>query len=309
MQAVFLGVTVGLMAAVVPACGGTRVSRCLTSNCDGCCDENLGCLPGDEVLACGSGAVTCQKCSAGQSCVDGVCRLGGLSADGGGTCSPATCSGCCDATGACVAGNLPTACGGGGLSCNTCQAGESCQAGACSAALCNGCVDALGNCLSGNTALACGKEGSVCVACSFDQACENGACVGGGCNATNCADGCCSGDTCVRDQPNDTQCGSGGAQCVGCESPSVCQADGTCSDAGVTDGGTNIEFPLDGGFPKLCGPGGADPCLTGCCLPLAPGLDVCVQPGNPLATGQCGINGSVCKRCSAGQSCIVGMCI
>jgi hypothetical protein len=47
-------------------------------------------------------------------------------------CSPSSCTGCCDATGACQAGNSNLACGASGATCNTCVGAQSCSLGICS---------------------------------------------------------------------------------------------------------------------------------------------------------------------------------
>ncbi|MEW5742368.1 MAG: pectin acetylesterase-family hydrolase [Myxococcota bacterium] len=47
-------------------------------------------------------------------------------------CGPSTCAtGCCSAEGQCVAGNADDACGTGGLQCNVCSGGQTCQASVC----------------------------------------------------------------------------------------------------------------------------------------------------------------------------------
>ncbi|MDP1824278.1 MAG: hypothetical protein Q8L48_13575 [Archangium sp.] len=49
-------------------------------------------------------------------------------------CSAFTCSGCCDATGACLAGNGNLACGANGAQCSLCQGAQSCTFGVCGGA-------------------------------------------------------------------------------------------------------------------------------------------------------------------------------
>lgn len=48
-----------------------------------------------------------------------------------GTCSADTCTGCCDASGACQPGTTDTSCGGGGLNCDVCSGGQQCLAQRC----------------------------------------------------------------------------------------------------------------------------------------------------------------------------------
>jgi len=59
--------------------------------------------------------------------------LGVLASCGTGakTCQPGSCTGCCDASGACVAGTATSACGSGGLSCSVCAATDQCSLGVC----------------------------------------------------------------------------------------------------------------------------------------------------------------------------------
>lgn len=49
-----------------------------------------------------------------------------------GTCSQATCMGCCSRDDRCVTATDATACGRNGSSCNSCAAGQTCNSGACS---------------------------------------------------------------------------------------------------------------------------------------------------------------------------------
>lgn len=64
---------------------------------------------------------------------------GNAETDGGdaGRCVPATCAGCCTATGACVSGTANPACGTTGHACQDCTTnGQLCSAGACAATTC-----------------------------------------------------------------------------------------------------------------------------------------------------------------------------
>lgn len=55
---------------------------------------------------------------------------GGPDGSTGQTCDPSSCAGCC-ADGVCVEGTTSDACGTGGETCATCQAGQTCGAGTC----------------------------------------------------------------------------------------------------------------------------------------------------------------------------------
>ncbi len=57
-------------------------------------------------------------------------------------CGPGTCYGCCDAAGECVGGITQDSCGGNGVACVACAAGQVCVTGACSTPLSNDGVDA-----------------------------------------------------------------------------------------------------------------------------------------------------------------------
>ncbi len=108
-------------------------------------------------------------------------------------CGPETCDGCCSASGLCLKGTSPFACGEGGLACSRCGPSESCSAGvcgsspdpdsdggvssACGPSTCAGCCQ-NGECidLRVQTAPACGLGGGACSACEGDDVCVLGAC-------------------------------------------------------------------------------------------------------------------------------------
>ena len=48
-------------------------------------------------------------------------------------CSPATCTGCCDASSTCQPGTTSTACGKTANACGACTSGQTCQAQVCTA--------------------------------------------------------------------------------------------------------------------------------------------------------------------------------
>lgn len=301
LQSLLLGTVVGFLVAVSPGCGPTTLQKpCTVDTCQGCCDPTLGCLTGTDNSACGNGAVSCQQCATGQSCDKGVCRITSVNppADAGVKCGPTTCAtGCCNSKGVCELGTAASACGKGGAACSSCTSNQTCQSGQCtSSQTCNGCTDAFGTCFAGNTNQACGSTGTVCVACLAGQSCVNGVCTGGGCNSSNCSDGCCSGDLCIRGQPNNVQCGQGGAACVGCQSPAVCQADGGCA-------APSLDF--DGGLFPTCGAGSpVDDCQDGCCQGVGV-FAICIR----TPTLGCGLLGSACKICNPlTEACSNGVC-
>lgn len=55
----------------------------------------------------------------------------GLACSGRAPCGPTTCTGCCDQSGACVAGSSSLECGRSGAACTRCSVTDSCAQGAC----------------------------------------------------------------------------------------------------------------------------------------------------------------------------------
>lgn len=96
----------------------------------------------------------------------------------------------------------------------------------CGPSNCSGCCDASGTCISSPgspTAAACGGRGGLCEVCAKGQVCDATAlrCVmpaPEACGPSNCADGCCVGNTCRRgvDSQSATACGRGGQACLDC---------------------------------------------------------------------------------------------
>lgn len=353
-QALALGMCVGLV--VSSASCGTKppIARCNRNTCpDGCCDSDGVCFGTNDAgvqspQACGINGATCQECSSTQACVMGQCRLtsngggtggaggsvaggsggaggtggmgGGITGDGG-TCNATTCpTGCCNATGGCVAPAQQnfTRCGSGGVACQGCPNGQSCSAktdggmgNACGVPNCTACLDTAGNCRTDKQTMTdnnyCGAGGSVCARCDTTngQMCQAGRCVGTSsmCNAMNC-DGCCAGNSCVPADGgiSNAQCGRNAAACVTCNSPATCDTTtGTCMGGGAGGGGG---FPgLDGGFPGACD---AMSCASGCCL-FGAG---CMADGMSIGFGvACGTGGAVCKLCLLAPDCATGMAL
>lgn len=64
-----------VLSALLLLSGACTTAPCETS-CDGCCDAEGTCHPGDQVSACGVGGEACLRCgSPGVSCVAGACRV------------------------------------------------------------------------------------------------------------------------------------------------------------------------------------------------------------------------------------------
>jgi hypothetical protein len=308
VRAFLVGLSIGVVAAVVPSCG-TTTRKCLRSNCAGCCDQNDECQTGTAPFACGADGRTCSSCMPGQACAAGVCIAGmtgggaaGGSAGGtgggsaGGAPLCANCNGCCD-NGACRGGNTFTACGQGGAACQNCQAqNKACNTmGQCISFTCPGCVTDAGACTPGNSNLACGSDAGVCSQCASNQTCFGGACVTATtCGPANCG-GCCDGTTCVQ-TPSAMKCGAGGGMCVTCGGGLVCSSGSCVSGAGggsATGGGAGGSS-AGGGTPMTCS------CLTGCCG--AGGA--CVAGDDPGACGNPTSNNGNCRRCGTFSTCL-----
>ena len=65
-------------------CGGAG-TKCLPSNCNGCCDARGTCVAIPSALACGARAAACVSCVGDQTCVSGFCSGSNTGGGGGGT--------------------------------------------------------------------------------------------------------------------------------------------------------------------------------------------------------------------------------
>jgi hypothetical protein len=241
------------------ACRREGADACNATTCpNGCCATGMCTTPSTTV--CGSGGATCLKCDpltsdgcgAGGSCACGPgpqCLAGQHCVAGACTCDGTSCaSGCCSGN-VCMPGTADTACGKGGLAC------QSCATGGCSKGVCNNCnpSNCGSGCCSGSTCYprslsTCGTGAAACNACDATKAdtcstsgacacgsgppcgsgqrCLSGACV---CDATSCATGCCSGNVC--NSPTLATCGAKGGACNACDPTKAdhCAADGSCA--------------------------------------------------------------------------------
>lgn len=93
---------------------------CFAQICpDGCCHPQPQFCRQPTARTCGVAGDPCVACQEPEVCVSGVCR----SADGGSdrfSDCVLTCAGCCDRTGACLAGTTTSACGNAGSLCRSC---------------------------------------------------------------------------------------------------------------------------------------------------------------------------------------------
>ncbi|MBL8952675.1 MAG: hypothetical protein JNK82_17985, partial [Myxococcaceae bacterium] len=199
-------------------------------------------------------------------------------------CGPATCNGCCDATGLCQF-DQPQACGIGGNACTACATGNTCQAGLCvpgNNCLPTSCEAQAKNC--GVIADGCGGS-LTCGTCSVA-----GESCGGAAGVANvCGPGVCVPQTCE----------SLGATCGmasdGCGALLNC---GTCTVQGESCGG--------GGMANVCGMGA---CVAKTCGELGKNCGV-VSDGcsGQLSCGVCTVAGEACGGGGTPGVCGRGAC-
>ena len=252
-------------------CEGTPA--CGPQNCGGCCTPEGQCVTGSDTNACGRQGQACQACPAGQTCgPNRTCQP--LP-----TCGPANCAGCCVGNN-CVIATTPAACGRGGVACQACAQGETCNAGVCQPGPkcgpgnCAGCCVGDDICAVGTQATACGAGGQQCNNCAAQnppRVCQGGTCELPTCGPQNCL-GCCSGNTCVVGT-QDNACGpANGQACTDCT-----QANQVCVGRQCRE---------------RCGPANCVGCCNG---------NSCV-PG--FANNACGSGGAACTNCTqAGSTC------
>ena len=119
-------------------CGGT----CPINTCFGCCDASNVCQPGTADNACGLAGAACVDCAAsGEKCAGWKCKCfpscngkcQGADDGCGSPCLINHCKGCCDASKACQAGTVDTACGENGAACTDCTlSSQTCTSQSCS---------------------------------------------------------------------------------------------------------------------------------------------------------------------------------
>lgn len=325
---------VGLLAGAglsFVSCG--QKTTCRVSNCNGCCDANGQCQPGNDVTGCGVGAAMCSYCQPmTQGCFNGVCEMllpdgghtagggaggGGGSATGGGAaagggaagggsgmCGGMACNGCCDSSNTCAGGNTLQKCGIHGAACMACPNGQACINNACAPFACPTCKDSSGTCVAGNQNTNCGNDGGTCTVCGSGQQCISGGCVTpASCTPQNCPNGCCEGTVC--NMPfTDMKCGTGGANCVACTGGNTCQA-GSCQASG-TGGGSGSGGGAAGGGSGGGGALGTGDCNFFSCNGCCDGANAC-HPGN--VDTQCGAANSSCSDCTTESGLFLNKCV
>ena len=182
---------------------------CGPENCAGCCIGDR-CTLGTQDTACGAAGTQCTNCAG----LNQVCGAGGV-CQGGPTCGPANCRGCCDGN-TCMPGTDATLCGQGGLACRACGPGGACNAGTCSnpacgPANCPGCCNG-DQCLAGFTNRSCGSGGAACADCFATSTT---------CNTLASPRACGIPSTCPATYPG---CNAGVSQVVLPQNTNVCSA-------------------------------------------------------------------------------------
>ncbi|MFH1131966.1 MAG: hypothetical protein V1754_11565 [Pseudomonadota bacterium] len=173
----------GVNGEVCVACGSSQdcvAGKCSckeNGSCTGCCDGD-SCKAGSSDTVCGTTGGICTDCTSQSAyCLSGVCTK---------DCSVLSCKdGCCvgkacEKLGAANANN----CGVGGVTCQNCGTGETCENGTCNnSTVCNStsCTGykccSKGTCQQGYLDSSCGENGEVCRACAAYQRCFDYDCV------------------------------------------------------------------------------------------------------------------------------------
>jgi len=118
----------GSCGAVCPAMAAGTMScvsgACVVTSCPlgfDICDN--ACVDLRKNESCGACHNVCQNDA---TCIGQICVPPGPKG-----CGPGTCGGCCNSAGNCVSGKTTVVCGSGGDDCDTCEKGQTCQAGIC----------------------------------------------------------------------------------------------------------------------------------------------------------------------------------
>jgi hypothetical protein len=261
-----------------------EVGRCRCKKLGKSCREDRNC---------------CAQLGQPMTCRNGACQAVQMSPpppQPGQTCAE-TCAGCCNGSGQCQNGTSATACGSGGVDCDSCVDGEVCCGGVCRTGL--SCCDA-GSCPSCQT---CTTDG-VCVAttgasCGSVPAC-NRCSAAGTCEPVNEGGFCDDGDVCT----NSTSCQGG--SCVGTPIANCCTSEAQCDDGDpcTTNTCNTSNRCASTRIDACCLPVGSQQCTldTSCCGSTGqPGGGVCAPDGCCLASGQ------NCTLATADQCCS-GVC-
>ncbi|MFZ5439527.1 MAG: EGF domain-containing protein [Myxococcota bacterium] len=224
-----------------------------------------------------------------------------------------TCSGCCDSTGTCQPGNLPTACGSSGFSCSACTTGTVCTFGVCSV------VSNVGG--GGGSSTGGGGGSTTGGGGGSTTGGGGGSTTGGGGGSTTGGGG---GSTTGGGGGSTTGGGGGSAPCAGtlrlCGSacidtsadPANCGSCGhVCGQGQVCNHGSCALLPDDCTLSSMgCGAGySCDPvskkCQPGCRLPTdcpsgaTCSAGACTCPTGQHACGQLCVSNDAVSSCGA----------
>ncbi len=207
----------------------------------------------------------------------------GCSSPDQGSCSPASCAGCCTEEGVCMLGMSSDLCGADGATCTACGDSQACVSGQCTSATCGDGTRQLGercdlNDFGGATCEGLGRGDGMlaCTAtCEFDL---SGCSVA--CGPSTCA-GCCGADGRCYPGTTASRCGHDAAICTSCAPDEIC--DGVCTNVGCGNGMREGEEACDGadlGTATCASLGFLDGSL-GCTSTCTYNVDDCT--GNPCA--------------------------
>lgn len=306
----------GTGGSACSVCTGNQTctaGACVDPACEGCINGAGNCVPPSQQTAaqCGASGTSCVGCASGQACVNGICQ-------GSATCSPQTCSGCCNSAGQCVGGGSTTACGIGGNTCVSCPSGQSCNGGACQSTT----TGSLGAPCTTNSQCAGLGSGAICrMTTSSGNATYSGGYCTRECTAhADCGTGYCAGfgnygedpllcyNSCI---PSDTQnpCRSGYAcydigqsgtpmnLCWISPPPSVttpvglaCSTHPDCQNGG--------SFPAGGCIPALNPDGGSSGWTDGYCTAEC-SQDPALCGGNAICLGFSASDSFCMDKCAA----------
>ncbi|MEW5737725.1 MAG: hypothetical protein AB1938_02305 [Myxococcota bacterium] len=266
--------------------------------------------------------------------------VGGGAGGGGPTCSPTSCTGCCNGA-SCEAGDSLTACGRAGEACVDCGSGQRCVNGACQVLVSNGgrCsanADCASNfCASGfccNSACTgpcetCGVAGSEGRCTALAENAQEPACGAYACDGVNGS--CPTTCTTTRQCATGRYCANGQCQPLkaagaACQSSAECSstfcADGVCCDSACSGSCDRCNLPNQEGScrPAPANDPGSPACggtvvcngnLADCPILCSSGC-----PSNTYCSGMyCAAkkpNGTACgaaTECTSGQ-CVDGVC-
>ena len=150
----------------------------LAAACDATPSGETSCIDGIDNDMNGQTDCADTSCAGNPACSPSDAGSG----DGGGPgCDPSSCPGCCDGD-RCQSGESLAACGTGGVACEACALGATCEPTgceggpvACGPANCDGCC--VGDtCAPGDSSAACGTGGAACAACEGFEMCMADGC-------------------------------------------------------------------------------------------------------------------------------------